>query len=143
MQKKRTLKNVCRSSASPTKKLGELGEEEEQEEGDAVLFISWRSSNNRGGWIAQLGVNGRNTRFKLDTGAAVTVIGAHTCWLKDQMLVKPNQTLRGPGNIKIPVRIGMFLANLSCYAKTPHGYGQIPSRKPLNTLKQPLCQSKS
>lgn len=79
-----------------------------------------------GGWIAQLGVNGRNTRFKLDTGAAVTVIGAHTCWLKDQKLVKPKQALRGPGNIKIPVT-GMFLANLSCYAKIPMAMDRSPA----------------
>ena len=41
-----------------------------------------------GDWTAQLGISGRNTRFKLDTVVAVTVIGAHTLWLRDQKLVK-------------------------------------------------------
>ena len=110
-KKRGHFQTVCRSSASPTKKICELAEGEEQEEGDEVLFLG-EVQTTGGGWTAQLGVNGRNTRFKLDTGAAVTVMGAHTSWLKDQKLVKPKQTLRGPGNIKIPV-IGMFLANLS------------------------------
>ena len=66
---------------------------------------------NGGAWTAQLGINGRNTRFKLDTGAAVTVIGAQTPWLKDQQLLKSKHTLRGNGNVQIPV-IGMFNAKL-------------------------------
>ena len=104
------FQNVCCSSASPTKKICELEEGEEQEERDKVLFLG-EVQTTGGGWTAQLGINGRNTLFKLDTGAAITVIGAHTSWLKDQKLVKPKQTLRGPGNIQIPV-IGMFQANL-------------------------------
>ena len=89
----------------------ELEEDEEQKQGDEVLFLA-EFQITGGGWTAQLRINGQNTRFKLDTGAAVTVIGARTSWPKDQKSVKPKKTLRGPGNIKIPV-IGMFLANLS------------------------------
>ena len=110
-KKKGHFQTVCRSSALPTKKVWELEEDEEQEEGDEVLFLG-EIQTTGGGWTAQLGVNSQNTRFKLDTGAAVTVIGTNTTWLKDQKLVKPKQTLRGPGNIQIPV-IGMFQANLS------------------------------
>ena len=95
----------------PNKKVYELEDDEEQEEGEEVLFLGEVQTTGRG-WTAQLGINGHSTRFKLDTGAAVTVIGAHTSWLKDQKLVKPKQTLRGPGNIQIPV-IGVFQANLS------------------------------
>ena len=91
-KKKKDTQNVCRSSTSPTKKICELEEDEEQEEGDEVLFLGEVQTTGCG-WTAQLGVNGRNTRFKLDTGAAVTVIGANTSWLKDQKLVKPKQTL--------------------------------------------------
>ena len=104
------FQNVCRSSASPTKKICEQEEDEEQEEGDEILFLG-EVQITGGGWTAQLGVNGQNTRVKLDTGAAVTVAGANTSWLKNQKLVKPKQALRGSGNIKIPVN-GMFLANL-------------------------------
>ena len=35
----RTVQTVCRSSALPTKKVWELEEDEEQEEGDEVLFL--------------------------------------------------------------------------------------------------------
>ena len=105
------FQSVCRSSTFQTKKVHELQEDERQEEGDENLFLGEVLASG-GGWTAQLGVNGRNTRFKLDTGAAVTVIGDQIPWLKDQELVKPKQTLRGPGNIPIPV-IGMFHANLT------------------------------
>lgn len=37
--KKGHFQNVCRSPASPTKKVYELEDEEEQEEGDEVLFL--------------------------------------------------------------------------------------------------------
>lgn len=42
----------------------------------------WRVQTTMGGWTAQLGINDRNTRLRLDTGTAVTAIGAHTSWLK-------------------------------------------------------------
>ena len=61
------FQTVCRSSALPTKKVWELEEDEEQEEGDEVLFLG-EIQTTGGGWTAQLGVNGQNTRFKLDTG---------------------------------------------------------------------------
>ena len=68
----------------------------------------------------QLGVNGQNTCIKLETG--------HTTWLKDQKLVKPKQTLRGPGNIQIPV-IGMFQANLSyCRRKVTEPVCVVPDQ---------------
>ena len=40
------------------------------------------------------------------------VIGAQTPWLKDYELLKSKHTLRGPGNVQIPV-IGMFNAKLT------------------------------
>ena len=128
-KKKGHFQNVCRSSAFSAKKVYELEEDEEQEEGDEVLFLG-EVQTTGSGWTAQLGINGRNIRFKLDTGAAVTVIGAHTSWLKDQKLVKPQQTLRGPGNIQIPV-IGMFQANLS--------YRQRKVTEPIYVIPDQAC----
>ena len=91
--KKGTLsKCLSQRSASPTKKICELEEDEGQEEGDEILFLG-EVQTTGGGWTAQFGVNGQLTRFKLDTGAAVIVVGANTSWLKDQKLVKPKQTL--------------------------------------------------
>ena len=80
-QKRGHSQNVCHSSALATRKICELEEGEEKEERDEVLFLG-EVQTTGGGWTAQLGASGRNTSFKLDTCAAVTVIGAHNSWLK-------------------------------------------------------------
>ena len=56
-------------------------------------------------------MNGRTTRFKLDTGAAVTVLSDDVQWLQDVELTKTYQVLHGPGNIQLPVK-GLFYATL-------------------------------
>lgn len=88
MQKRGHFQNVCHRPASPKKKICELEEHEEQEKGYEGLFLA-EVQTTEGGWTAQLRINGQNTLFKLNTGATVTVIGAHSSWLKDQKLVKP------------------------------------------------------
>ena len=65
----------------------------------------------------QLGVNGHNTRLKLDTGAAVTVLSDQTSWLKKMKLLEIQKTLRGPGNTNLPVK-GMFYPTLKYRKKT-------------------------
>ena len=110
-KKKGHFHKVCRSATFQTKKVHEVEEDEGHEAGDDVLFLG-EILTTGGGLTPQLGVNGQNTRFKLDTGAAVTVIGDNILWLKDQVLVKPKKTLRGPGNIQILI-IGMFHATLT------------------------------
>ena len=62
-------------------------------------------------WSAQIGVNGRTTRFKLDTGAAVTVLSDDVQWLQDVELTKTSQVLRGPGYTQLPVK-GLFYTTL-------------------------------
>lgn len=37
-------------------------------------------------WIAISKVNGYNTRFKLNTGAAVSIVSDKESWLKDQQV---------------------------------------------------------
>ena len=56
-------------------------------------------------------MNGRTTRFKLDTGAAVTVLSDDVQWLQDVELTKTSQVLHGPGNTQLPVK-GLFYATL-------------------------------
>ena len=56
-------------------------------------------------------MNGRTTRFKLDTGAAVTVLSDDVQWLQDVELTKTSQVLRGPGNTQLPVK-GLFYTTL-------------------------------
>ena len=67
--------------------------------------------HDRSCWTAQIGVNGHNTTFKLDTGAAVTVLSDHVQWLEGVQLTETHQVLRGPGGIRLPVK-GVFHANL-------------------------------
>ena len=59
-------------------------------------------------WTTTLGLNGRHMIFKIDTGAAVTVIPAlpyHP--VKDGSLHSPTRTLYGPGQQKLKVK-GQF-----------------------------------
>lgn len=62
-------------------------------------------------WNVTIAVNGHPTMFKLDSGAAVTVLGDHTPWLRKVQLRQSDKTLRGAGNTVIPV-IGMLHAQL-------------------------------
>ena len=56
-------------------------------------------------------MNDRTTRFKLDTGAAVTVLSDDVQWLQNVELTKTSQVLRGPGNTQLPMK-GLFYATL-------------------------------
>ena len=57
-------------------------------------------------------VDGHETHFKLDTGAAVSVVSDKEPWLKDHQLTKSQQILRGPGGTILSV-FGTFRATLS------------------------------
>ena len=56
-------------------------------------------------------MNGRTTRFKLDTEAAVTVLSDDVQWLQDVELTKTSQVLSGPGNNQLPMK-GLFYTTL-------------------------------
>ena len=62
-------------------------------------------------WSANIAVNGHSTRFKLDTGATVSVISDKELWLAGVQLKETNQSLRGPGGSPLPVT-GMLTAKL-------------------------------
>ena len=57
-------------------------------------------------------VDGHETHFKLDTGAAVSVVSDKEPWLKDHQLTKSHQNLRGPGGTILSV-VGTFRATLT------------------------------
>ena len=61
---------------------------------------------------ATLKVNGHPTTFKLDTGAAVSVISSNEPWLKGITLQKADKILRGPGGSTISP-LGAFKASIS------------------------------
>ena len=48
-------------------------------------------------WTAVVKVNDNDTRFKLDTGAVVSIVSDRELWLKDQQLSNTQQILRVPG----------------------------------------------
>ena len=90
---------VCRSSADKVRVV--------QEE-----FLGAISSGSKNQWDAVIRVNGTSVKFKIDTGAEVTVIPETTHKaIGSPPLKKPDRVLRGPSNYKLPV-LGWFEANL-------------------------------
>ena len=57
-------------------------------------------------------MDGHETHFKLDTGAAVSIVSDKEPWLKDHQLMKSQQILRGPGGTILSV-VGTFRATLT------------------------------
>ena len=57
-------------------------------------------------------MDGHETHFKLDTGAAVSIVSDKEPWLKDYQLTKSQQILRGPGGTTLSV-VGTFRATLT------------------------------
>ena len=62
-------------------------------------------------WSAEIEVNGHDTKFKLDTGAGVSVVSDRETWLQSENLLTTKQTLRGPGGTLLPV-MGVINARL-------------------------------
>ena len=97
---------VCRSSS----KLREVYQEE-------TVFLGAVTEDSKGQWDATICVNGTSVKFKIDTGAEVTVISdsAHKT-IGSPPLEKPDRILRGPSNRKLPV-VGAFMADLQTEKK--------------------------
>ena len=62
-------------------------------------------------WSAEIEVNGHATKFKLDTGAGVSVVSDRETWLQSENLLTTKQTLRGPGGTLLPI-MGVIKARL-------------------------------
>ncbi len=54
-------------------------------------------------WSANVRVNTRNTKFKLDSGAEVTVLGEKLPWLSGIKLHETDEILYRPGDLKLPI----------------------------------------
>ena len=61
--------------------------------------------------LLKIEVNGHATKFKLDTGAGVSVVSDRETWLQSEPLLMTKQTLRGPGGTLLPVK-GVIKARL-------------------------------
>ena len=75
-------------------------------------------------------MNGHDTLFKLDTGAAVTVLSDNVEWLRSISLTETSYMLRGPGDFCLPVK-GQFYATLK--------YGQTSITEPVYVLHNQAC----
>jgi transposase InsO family protein len=100
-QKKGHYQSMCRST-NPSDRVNEVD-------------IPFLGEVRDGGefWKADIVVNGNLTPFKLDTGAAVSVLSDQTPWLRGHLhkLKDTTQVLRGPGGTRLPV-LGTFKATL-------------------------------
>ena len=63
-------------------------------------------------WTAFVKVDGHKTHFKLDTGAAVSIVSDEEPWLKAHQLMILQQILRGPGGTILSI-VGTFRATLT------------------------------
>ena len=62
-------------------------------------------------WSAEIEVHVHDTKFKLDTGAAVSMVSDRETWLQSENLLTTKQTLRGQGGTLLPV-MGVIKARL-------------------------------
>ncbi|XP_068733036.1 uncharacterized protein [Montipora capricornis] len=104
--KKGHFQSVCLSKKPYPRKVHAVEEQEEED----ILFLG-EIGCEENYWSAQIGVNGRTTRLKLDTGAAVTVLSDDVQWLQDVELTKTSQVLCGPGNTQLPVKVQTIKVN--------------------------------
>ncbi|EDO46126.1 predicted protein [Nematostella vectensis] len=66
-------------------------------------FIEEVSKSSAEYWKAEIEVNGQPITFKLDNGAAVSVISDQEPLINSYELVKPKEVLRGPGGSRLSV----------------------------------------
>ena len=101
---------VCLSKKQTANRrsINEVADLEEVE----VPFLGEVYSREADFWTAIVKVDGHETHFKLDTGAAVSIVSDKEPWLKDHQLTKSQQILRGPGGTILSV-VGTFRATLA------------------------------
>ena len=95
-QKPSHFSSVCRSSPQ----IKPRGKSHVHSVGDIFLCEIDDQGNC---WAADITVNGHPTRFKLDTGASVSVLSDKTPWLNNCQLDRHPIKLREPGGIPLPV----------------------------------------
>ena len=113
-QKKGHFRAVCRSAKQRANDVHQL----EEVDLPYLGYVGAKaSSDNDEHWTASVEVDGHSTSFKLDTGAAVTVVSDREPWLASADLQSSNTILRGPGASHIAV-IGVMDATLTYNGKS-------------------------
>ena len=91
---------MCRSASFGAKnKVHEVEDFLEVE----TVFLGEVKDTNKSYWGADVQVNGNITHFKLDSGAAVTVLSDELQWLRGRKLKPADKRLCGPGKTKLQV----------------------------------------
>lgn len=103
---------VCRSTPAVTAEI--QGDNAGAGDVEDVAFLSTVTDNEEQPWVAHINLCGRNTVFKIDTGADVTVI-PESVYLGLQApppLGKSDKMLQGPSRIPLDIR-GRVSSHLS------------------------------
>ena len=92
----------------------DLDADAEYSEDDLFLgAVSTRASDEDTAWTVNIRLEGEEVLFKIDTGAAVTIVSEPVYRkLKGPKLDKPNRILHGPAQQALEV-LGQFTVNLS------------------------------
>ena len=113
-QKKGNFRAVCRSAKQRANDVHQL----EEVDLPYLGYVGAKaSSDNDEHWTASVEVDGHSMSFKLDTGAAVSVVSDREPWLASADLQSSNKILRGPGASHIAV-IGVMDATLTYNGKS-------------------------
>ena len=78
---------------------------------DVPFFIGYVGAKCDNKHISEIEVSGHDTKFKLDTGAGVSVVSDRGTWLQSEILLTTKQALRGPDGTLLPV-MGVIKARL-------------------------------
>ena len=96
---------VCRSAAR-------VGNLELDSEVDGAAFLGGVSMQEHHPWSIDLRLNGHSVKFRIDTGADVTVVPATLLKQVGEVEIQPSdRTLRGPSRTVLPTK-GKFVAKL-------------------------------
>ena len=109
-QKRGHFQTVCLSKKQAAKRtsINEVADLEEVE----FPFLDEVYSSEADFWTAIVKVDSHETHFKLDTGAAVSIVNDKKPRLKDHQLTKSQQILRDQGGTILSV-VGTFRATLT------------------------------
>ena len=89
-------------------------------------------------WSAEIELNGHSTKFKLDTGASVSVIKKNGPWLKGQSLERSKKILHGPGGVILSPR-GTLNVELKYHDRTINETVYILDNQPCSLLSRKAC----
>ena len=137
------FQSVCRSGKPPPSKQGKVHEVDgaggyDDSFLDEIPFLGEVGETDKRYWSADVQVNGNETHFKLDTGAAVSVLSDSTPWLDRSILQPTSKKLHGAGG-KVLTVIGQMEANLQYHDKQITETMYVIENQPCSLLSRKAC----